>query len=74
MLVKSPTGRQYYWPARCSVLLKLGRIDEARVALQKAITLEPEFAKPHEDLGRLFLVRKEPGQAVRHFSTGHTAR
>ena len=51
-----------------AVLLKLGRTEEARVALQKAITLEPEFAKPHEDLGRLFLILKEPGQAVRHFS------
>ena len=51
-----------------AVLLKLGRTDEARVALQKAITLEPEFAKPHEDLGRLFLVRNEPEQAARHFS------
>jgi len=51
-----------------AVLLKLGRTDEARIALQKAITLEPEFAKPHEDLGRLFLILKEPDQAVGHFS------
>jgi len=35
---------------------------------KKTIALEPEFAKPHEDLGRLFLVRKEPDQAARHFS------
>jgi len=51
-----------------AILLKLGQIDEARVALQKAIALEPGFAKPHEDLGRLFLILKEPGQAARHFS------
>ncbi len=51
-----------------AVLLKLGRTDEARIALQKAITLKPEFAKPHEDLGRLFLIRNEPDQAARHFS------
>ncbi len=51
-----------------AVLLKLGRTDEARISLQKAITLEPEFAKPHDDLGRLFLILKEHSQAVRHFS------
>jgi tetratricopeptide (TPR) repeat protein len=51
-----------------AILLKLGRIDEALVALQSAIALEPEFAKPHEDLGRLFLIRNEPDQAARHFS------
>lgn len=51
-----------------AVLLKLGRTDEAGIALQKAITLKPEFAKPHEDLGRLFLIRNEPDEAARHFS------
>jgi len=51
-----------------ALLLKLGCTDEARVALQKAIALEPEFAKSHEDLGRLSLILKEPDQATRHFS------
>jgi Flp pilus assembly protein TadD len=51
-----------------AVLLKLGKIDEARVALQSAIALEPEFAKTYEDLGRLLLIRNEPDQAARHFS------
>ena len=49
------------------ILLKLGREDDAQQALQKAIALEPGFAKPHEDLGRLFLARKEFEQASHHF-------
>jgi tetratricopeptide (TPR) repeat protein len=51
-----------------AILLKLGNSEMAQLALQKAIALEPAFAKPHEDLGRLFLIRKEPEKAVHHFS------
>jgi Flp pilus assembly protein TadD len=51
-----------------AILLKLGRSDDAQQALLKAIAMEPGFAKPYEDLGRLFLIRNEPEQAVRHFS------
>ena len=51
-----------------AVLLKLGNIDDAQQVLLKTISIEPGFAKPHEDLGRLFLIRKDPEQAVRHFS------
>lgn len=51
-----------------AVLLKLGKTDDAQTALQKAIHLEPGFAKPYEDLGRLFLARHEPEKAVQHFS------
>jgi len=51
-----------------AILLKLERPDEAQDALQKAIALEPGFAKPHEDLGRLFLYRKQPEQAARFFN------
>jgi tetratricopeptide (TPR) repeat protein len=50
-----------------AILLKLGHEDDAQQALHKAIALEPGFAKPHEDLGRLFLARKEPERAARHF-------
>jgi len=32
-----------------ALLLKMGRAEAAQQALQKAIALEPEFAKPHED-------------------------
>jgi len=51
-----------------AILLKLGHEDDAQQALHKAIALEPGFAKPHEDLGRLFLARKEPERAARHFT------
>jgi tetratricopeptide (TPR) repeat protein len=51
-----------------AVLLKLGQTDDAQLALQKTIELEPGFAKPHEDLGRLFLIKKEHQQAAHHFS------
>jgi Flp pilus assembly protein TadD len=51
-----------------AILLKLGHEDDAQQALNKAIALEPGFAKPHEDLGRLFLARKEPERAARHFT------
>ena len=51
-----------------AILLKLGDTNGARETLHKAIALEPEFAKPYEDLGRLFLITKEPEQAARRFS------
>ena len=51
-----------------AILLKLGHEDDAQQALNKAIALEPGFAKPHEDLGRLFLARKEAERAARHFT------
>jgi len=51
-----------------ALLLKMGRVDAAQKALQNAIALEPEFAKPHEDLGRLFLTRKDPERAAAYFS------
>lgn len=50
-----------------AILLKLERSVEAQSALQKAIALEPGFAKPYEDLGQLFLLKKQPGQAARYF-------
>jgi len=50
-----------------AILLKLGHEDDAQRALHKAIALEPGFAKPHEDLGRLYLASREPERAVRHF-------
>ncbi len=51
-----------------AILLKLGDFNEAQQALEKSIALESAFAKPHEDLGRLFLLRKESERAVQYFS------
>jgi tetratricopeptide (TPR) repeat protein len=50
-----------------ALLLKLGRISGAKPVLEKAIRLEPAFAKPHEDLGMLYLSEDDPTQAVRYF-------
>jgi len=50
-----------------AVLLKLGKSSDARQVLEKTIRLEPEFAKPHEDLGMLSLHEGNAGQAILYF-------
>ena len=50
-----------------AILLKLGRSDDARPILEKTIGLEPNFAKPHEDLGMLYLQAGEAQKAVGYF-------
>lgn len=49
------------------VSLRLGKTAEARPVLEKAIAIEPGFAKPHEDLGMLCLHEGRPEQAVKSF-------
>ena len=50
-----------------AILLKLERPQDAKPVLEKTIRLEPEFAKPHEDLGFLHLRTGDPEQAIRCF-------
>ena len=50
-----------------AILLRSGRLDDALLHLQRAISLEPEFAKPYEDLGALYLERNDPERAVAAF-------
>jgi tetratricopeptide (TPR) repeat protein len=50
-----------------AILLKLGRSDDAKPILEKTIRLEPNFAKPHEDLGMLFLHEGANEKAVGYF-------
>ena len=38
-----------------AILLKLGKLTDAKVLLERAIEIEPAFAKPYEDLGILYL-------------------
>lgn len=50
-----------------AILLKKGSFDEAEQKLRRAIALEPEFAKPHEDLGALHLARDDAVGAIPFF-------
>ncbi|HSD68722.1 MAG TPA: sulfotransferase [Woeseiaceae bacterium] len=52
-----------------AILLKRGRIDEAESLLLRTIALQPAFAKPHEDLGTLYLQRNQPAEAAASFET-----
>jgi tetratricopeptide (TPR) repeat protein len=47
-----------------AILLKRGQLGEAETRLQQTIGLEPAFAKPHEDLGVLYLQQNRPEDAV----------
>ncbi|MEX2125184.1 MAG: sulfotransferase [Woeseia sp.] len=50
-----------------AILLKKGEYEAAREQLIRAIKLEPRFAKPHEDLGALYLATGHPELAVGSF-------
>jgi tetratricopeptide (TPR) repeat protein len=50
-----------------AVSLRLGKTTEAKPVLEKAIAIEPGFAKPHEDLGMLCLHEGHLEQAVNSF-------
>lgn len=50
-----------------AVLLRIGKITDAKPILEKTIRLEPKFAKPHEDLGMLCLHEGNPERAVQYF-------
>ena len=46
------------------IMLKSRRPDEAEQCLREAIKLAPNFAKPHEDLGRLLVGQQRSEEAV----------
>jgi len=48
-------------------LIRLERFDIAEERLEKTLALFPDFPRPHEILGELFLTRNEPEQAVNAF-------
>lgn len=50
-----------------AILLKKGDAGQAETFLLRTIELEPAFAKPHEDLGALYLSRNEPERAIPFF-------
>jgi tetratricopeptide (TPR) repeat protein len=50
-----------------AILLKQGELTSAEEYLCRAIELEPGFARPHEDLGALYLSRDDVQKAITHF-------
>jgi tetratricopeptide (TPR) repeat protein len=52
-----------------ALLTRTGAWDEARRYLLRAIELEPQFARPHEDLGALYLATGRPADAIPAFQT-----
>ncbi|HEX6260107.1 MAG TPA: sulfotransferase, partial [Woeseiaceae bacterium] len=50
-----------------ALLIRKGGYGEAQKCLERAIELEPRFAKPHEDLGALFLATGRAADAVAAF-------
>ena len=49
------------------VLLRLGKTTDAKPILKRAIQIEPNFAKPHEDLGMLYLHEGNLERSVQYF-------
>jgi tetratricopeptide (TPR) repeat protein len=47
-----------------ALLIRKGGYDEAQKCLERAIQLEPRFAKPYEDLGALYLATERPANAI----------
>lgn len=50
-----------------AILLRQGAWGEAERVLQRTLDIEPAFAKPHEDLGILYLTTNRPAKAVTFF-------
>ncbi len=50
-----------------AIQMEQGALDSAEAHLLRAVEIEPGFAKPHEDLGALFLIRDKAEQAIPHF-------
>jgi len=50
-----------------AILLKLRKNNEAEKYLKRTIDLAPTFAKPHEDLGTLYLSENKPDRAATYF-------
>jgi len=55
-----------------AIRLQQGEVADAERLLRRAITLAPDFAKPHEDLGALCLQQDRPAEAVECYR--HAAR
>ena len=50
-----------------AIQLQAGRLEPAERNLKRAIGLAPTFAKPHQDLGVLYMTRNEPAAAEEMF-------
>ncbi|MEX2125565.1 MAG: tetratricopeptide repeat protein [Woeseia sp.] len=52
-----------------ALLIRRCHYTEAQNYLERAIELEPKFAKPHEDLAALYLTTGRPSEAIARFQT-----
>ena len=57
-----------------AILIKKGDRAEAEHCLRRAIDIEPGFAKPYEDLGALYLMRRDSEAAVPFFEQALTIK
>ncbi len=48
-------------------LVRLGRLDEAIEHYDKALTIRPDYAEAHANLGLTLLRRGRNGEAIEHF-------
>ncbi|MBT5219703.1 MAG: tetratricopeptide repeat protein [Woeseia sp.] len=55
-----------------AMLIRKGDLDEAEQHLRRAIGIEPGFAKPHEDMGAIYLARNDPHAAISYFERART--
>ena len=51
------------------VLMTVGGVDPAKAVFEKAIALNPSFDAPHEDLARIYEIKKDIDQALVHYET-----
>ena len=55
-----------------NTLRELGRLDEAEGSYRQAITLKPDHAEVHSNLGVLYFESKKYDQAIKHFELSDT--
>jgi tetratricopeptide (TPR) repeat protein len=50
-----------------TALTMSGRLDEAAIAFEKALTMRPDYAQARNNLGRVRLEQRKVDEALRHF-------
>jgi tetratricopeptide (TPR) repeat protein len=50
-----------------TILGELGRIDEAKLAIERAISIDPDHSGAHNQLANVYLISHQPRSAERHY-------